>query len=565
VSQTDLSRRNLLTLSVLVIASRSAPTVLSRRLLPGPFPRLVRMPLPTSAADIQAQGGDTRNAHQFRAPFPVSHAGLSWHGAPDADIETRYAGPNKKWSQWEPFWLSADMSVDTNLTNSKDTSSSRFFSALLQTEQALEFQVRVLSGLVSRMEISLIDAQSNSPSPAIPKGDALPAPSIITRAMWKADESLRAKNPSHAPIERFILHHTATSNKDNNPEATVRAIYAYHTETREWSDIGYNFLIDAKGHVYEGRWARDYKKEELHDGEDQAHQGVIGAHAKNHNTGSCGIALLGNFEKAVPSAAGIAALNTLLAWKNAGHKLNPRSIHKNLPRIMGHKDVGSTLCPGKRFFALLPAIRKETEKIILASQLENPGYRVILRSGKAQNFGTAATTTLATHTPQDNPPHSSASTPIVSAMESATGYWLAAKHGEVLAFGDAKFYGSMGGKHLNKPITAIAPTPTNKGYWLAAQDGGIFAFGDARLHKAKTADHHTLSRIVTMRASIGGRGYYLLSSEGEIHTFGDAKFHGSLTPPTDENRDDPAVALVLLLPQSVSSLLDSHRKNDTFR
>src|SRR5215469_11195882 len=70
--------------------------------------------------------------------------------------------------------------------------------------------------------------------------------------------------------------------------------------------------------------------------------------------------------------------------------------------------------------------------------------------------------------------HVSASTPI------GRGYWLVNSTGTVYAYGDAKFYGDMSGKHLDQPMVGIIPAPDSKGYWLIAKDGGIFAFGSAR-------------------------------------------------------------------------------------
>lgn len=67
----------------------------------------------------------------------------------------------------------------------------------------------------------------------------------------------------------------------------------------------------------------------------------------------------------------------------------------------------------------------------------------------------------------------------VAQVEGGSGYWLAAADGGVFAFGTARFYGSMAGKHLNSPITGIVATSDDRGYWLVAQDGGVFAFGDA--------------------------------------------------------------------------------------
>ncbi len=67
----------------------------------------------------------------------------------------------------------------------------------------------------------------------------------------------------------------------------------------------------------------------------------------------------------------------------------------------------------------------------------------------------------------------------MAATPDGRGYWLAALDGGVFAFGDAGFYGSMGGQPLNKPIVGMASTPDGRGYWLVASDGGVFAFGDA--------------------------------------------------------------------------------------
>ena len=78
---------------------------------------------------------------------------------------------------------------------------------------------------------------------------------IISRAAWGADENLMTWTPEYRTVRKFVVHHTATSNGDLDPAATVRAIYYYHAVTRGWGDIGYNYLIDAQGRIYEGRTA----------------------------------------------------------------------------------------------------------------------------------------------------------------------------------------------------------------------------------------------------------------------------------------------------------------------
>ncbi len=107
-----------------------------------------------------------------------------------------------------------------------------------------------------------------------------------------------------------------------------------------------------------------------------------------------------------------------------------------------------------------------------------------------------------------------------------TGYWEVASDGGVFSFGDAHFYGSTGGIHLNQPIVGMAATPGGGGYWLVASDGGIFTFGDARFY-GSTGGIHLNQPIVGMVATPDGGGYWLVASDGGIFTFGDARFHGS--------------------------------------
>jgi len=114
----------------------------------------------------------------------------------------------------------------------------------------------------------------------------------------------------------------------------------------------------------------------------------------------------------------------------------------------------------------------------------------------------------------------------VARTPSARGGWIAAADGGVFAYGDARYYGSMGGRHLNQPIVGMAPTPSGHGYWLVARDGGIFSFGDARFH-GSTGGIHLNKPIVAMAASPSSGGYWFVASDGGIFSFGDAHFQGS--------------------------------------
>ena len=106
------------------------------------------------------------------------------------------------------------------------------------------------------------------------------------------------------------------------------------------------------------------------------------------------------------------------------------------------------------------------------------------------------------------------------------GYWMVAADGGIFASGDAAFYGSMGGSHLNQPIVGMAATPDGQGYWMVASDGGIFSYGDAGFFGSMGASHLN-KPIVGIAATPDGQGYWMVASDGGIFSFGDAAFYGS--------------------------------------
>jgi hypothetical protein len=115
----------------------------------------------------------------------------------------------------------------------------------------------------------------------------------------------------------------------------------------------------------------------------------------------------------------------------------------------------------------------------------------------------------------------------MAATPTGGGYWLAGFDGGVFSFGNAHFYGSMGGKPLNKPVVGMAATPTGGGYWLVASDGGIFAFGNAHFY-GSMGGQPLNTPIVGMAATPTGGGYWLVASDGGIFAFGNAAYFGSL-------------------------------------
>ena len=106
------------------------------------------------------------------------------------------------------------------------------------------------------------------------------------------------------------------------------------------------------------------------------------------------------------------------------------------------------------------------------------------------------------------------------------GYWMVAGDGGIFAFGDAQFYGSMGGQTLERPVTGMAATSDGRGYWMVAADGGIFAFGDAQFY-GSMGGHRLNAPVAGIHPTMDGSGYWMVAGDGGIFAFGQAASMGS--------------------------------------
>jgi hypothetical protein len=184
---------------------------------------------------------------------------------------------------------------------------------------------------------------------------------VNTRADWGADESIRRGRPSYADsVQAVVVHHTAGGN-DYGPAdvpGKIRADYAYHVQARGWDDLGYNLVVDRYGGIWEGRAGGLGKA-------------VIGAHAAGFNTGTLGVSLLGDMNRAAPTTAAVKAMARVSAYAAATWRFDPRGTvtltSKGSPRyrsgtavtlgrVHGHRDTGRTACPGA-LYDRLGAIR----------------------------------------------------------------------------------------------------------------------------------------------------------------------------------------------------------------
>jgi hypothetical protein len=195
-------------------------------------------------------------------------------------------------------------------------------------------------------------------------------PRIVSRAGWGADERIRRADPDYSDtVKAAVVHHTVQGNGYSPSEsaALVRADYLYHVRTRGWNDIGYNFLVDRYGRVFEGRYGGITRA-------------VLGAHAGGFNTHTTGVALLGTFTTSRPTSPMLAALERLLAWKLDLTHVDPRGrtvltsaggASARYPAgrrvvvdtILSHRTTSYTTCPGDPTIGLLPRIRSAVSRI----------------------------------------------------------------------------------------------------------------------------------------------------------------------------------------------------------
>jgi hypothetical protein len=201
-----------------------------------------------------------------------------------------------------------------------------------------------------------------------PNRHLAPRPRIVVRAGWHANEHLRSGGFLYTHTVRAIfVHHTATGNdyRCSDSPRIIRGIYRYHVRSRGWRDIGYNFLVDKCGTIYEGRAGGVARP-------------VMGAHTLGFNKNTAGVAVIGTFNHHRPSAAALRGLAQLSAWKLGLYGRNPvgharlRSAGSNRYRrgvtarfnvISGHRDGFTTDCPGQRLYARLGAVRVRAARL----------------------------------------------------------------------------------------------------------------------------------------------------------------------------------------------------------
>lgn len=217
------------------------------------------------------------------------------------------------------------------------------------------------------------------------KQASLPPPVVITRATWGAAPQVCA--PDVAPtLVGAVVHHTAGSNTYSSVAEAMQQIrgdQAYHINGRGWCDLGYNFIVDKWGNIYEGRAG-------------SLTQAVIGVHAGGFNTATVGVSMLGDFSGvAVPPATRESVAQIIgyrlgaygrdpagpLSYLTLGGENSrfPAGTWVPLPTVFGHRDVAFTACPGNQGYSALPGIRARARGVAYAEPLVRALYRDMLQ------------------------------------------------------------------------------------------------------------------------------------------------------------------------------------------
>ena len=359
---------------------------------PAAAPHPVSPHLNTLAVRSAAPGPEGPADTGLRTTSRFDLVGASWPAgalAPGAHVQVRVR-QSGQWSAWSdldasdagPDGASADARRAAATHGDTITAEPLWVGAADGVDARIEADGRTASGVPAGVKVVLVDGGTSDadahPGVARPVGSdvadaAAGRPTIYTRAQWGADESLRLRACSGGPsygstITMGFIHHTDNANgyTQSQVPSIIRSIYAYHVNSNGWCDIGYNFLVDRFGRIWEGRYGGITKP-------------VIGAHTGGFNTDTFGASLIGNFGSTAPSSAMLAAVEKLFAWKLGSYYRDPlgkttvtagyfsgsrysTGQRVTFNTISGHRDADFTTCPGSAAYSDLPTVRRAVRR-----------------------------------------------------------------------------------------------------------------------------------------------------------------------------------------------------------
>ncbi|MBP3193230.1 N-acetylmuramoyl-L-alanine amidase [Natronogracilivirgula saccharolytica] len=188
-----------------------------------------------------------------------------------------------------------------------------------------------------------------------------PLPEYVDRETWGEEHDLsNTANRTVTDVSHLIVHHSAGETNADDFAAVVRSYWDFHTHGRNWGDIGYNWLVDGNGVIYQGRaFDLDGSKD------------VRGAHFSGFNSYTMGICVIGNYNQQMPTGDALFSLKEMLAWKSSELEIDPlaEAYHygpdEEIYHISGHRDSGVyTDCPGHQMYDYLPDLRLAVDDLL---------------------------------------------------------------------------------------------------------------------------------------------------------------------------------------------------------
>ena len=313
---------------------------------------------------------------RIAAPIPFTDLGALWildrPAGAEAWLSVRTSADGERWTAWQ------EVDAEEDLWRPGDEDTMGDLTAVPWSEglhRYVQFRWQLVAGpggekpLLSRLRLAFIDASRaptfDAPASA-PSGESSvtgwPKPAVVSRTAWGCPDGQESPEwpPDYYPVSHVVVHHTVS-------DTSVYAIWYYHAITRGWGDIGYNYLVDKNGVLYEGRAGGD---------------DVIAGHAYPFNRGTLGVSFIGDYRTIPVPQPMLDSMADLLAWK-ADQKgipphgwawLRPTTYPTDpdrwLPRFVGHRDVSTTVCPGDSLYAKIPWLRDA-----VAGRLDGVAYQ----------------------------------------------------------------------------------------------------------------------------------------------------------------------------------------------
>jgi hypothetical protein len=278
---------------------------------------------------------------------------LEWEAGP-LDAAIRFSPDGSEWSDWNTFTRDSHNTEKAIADLQFGQADYRYYELRIDSRQA-----QTQSAILHFYQPGHTPAPTvitDSFNPTGPLACPCPLPEIQLRSQWCPDGSCPVGTELiPTTVTHLIVHHSAGTNIASDWAAVVRAVWDQHVNGNGWDDIGYNYLVDPNGVIYEGRG-----------------NNIRGAHFCGMNTATMGTCVLGNFTDITPTETAINSLERLLAWKSCDIGADPlgESFHTAsngiLKNIAGHRDGCNTACPGDAFYPLLPQVRQGVQNKILA-------------------------------------------------------------------------------------------------------------------------------------------------------------------------------------------------------